>query len=185
MTPKLSAIAVVLALGIGSAPQIVAAQSATTNIGSDKPDSRAINQLQLAAQRLRDAAQKAAQLPAGGDRNYAIRQANSALLEVKQAMISLPPELRSKEGSSTRSMDRKSPSIILTPTDQGPAFDLLQQAAQRLRESVQSMAQEPAGDGRNNAISATNDALFDANQALVALVGSTRGAGLPRRADRN
>ena len=45
----------------------------------------------------------------------------------------------------------------------------LQQAAQKLRDAVQAMAQQPAGPQRNEAMKQANQALFDTQQAMVQL----------------
>ena len=49
------------------------------------------------------------------------------------------------------------------------ALEHLQQAAQRLRDSIQAMAKEPAGERRNQAIKEAQDALLRANSALSAV----------------
>ena len=49
-----------------------------------------------AAQKYRESIQAMAQMRVGPDRDYAIRQAQQALYDTHQAMIQLPPELRSE-----------------------------------------------------------------------------------------
>ena len=51
----------------------------------------------------------------------------------------------------------------------------LQGAAQRLRESIQAMAQEQPGPKREQAMKAAHEALFDTNQAMVRLPVEYRG----------
>jgi sporulation protein YlmC with PRC-barrel domain len=53
-------------------------------------------------------------------------------------------------------------------------MERLFQAAQRLRESVQSMAQQPAGDRRNQAMAQAREALLHTQQAMVSLPPNLR-----------
>ena len=48
-------------------------------------------------------------------------------------------------------------------------MERLQAAAQRLRDSIQVMAQEPSGPRRDEAIKQAQQALFDTNQAMIQL----------------
>ena len=125
-----------------------AGTTAPTNYGES------MVRLQQAAQKLREAVQAMAQQPAGPKRNAAADEAREAIVETQRAMIELPPELRMGAGTEpndTQSMAR------------------LQEAAQRLRDAVQAMAQQPAGPQRNQAIKQANQALFDTQQAMVQL----------------
>jgi len=142
--------------------------SQTSDVGSAPAAAQspgAMNRLTAAADRLREAVQDMATQPAGERRNYAISQANEALLEVKQAMTSLPPELRGSPGAvgATRS---EAPAATAGPSE---SMANLQVATQRLRESIQTMASEPSGDRRNLAIAATHAALRDTEQAMISL----------------
>ena len=60
-----------------------------------------MKQLQSAAQRLRESIQTMAQQPAGDRRTTAIKEAQQALYDTNQAMIQLPPELRSEPKAGT------------------------------------------------------------------------------------
>lgn len=126
----------------------------------------AMNRLTAAADRLREAVQAMATQPAGERRNFAIRQADEALLEVKQAMTSLPPDLRGGSGAAVGATRSEAPAASAGYSD---SMVNLQSAAQRLRESIQTMASEPAGDRRDMAIAATHAALRDTEQAMVSL----------------
>jgi hypothetical protein len=122
-----------------------------------------MSRLQEAAQRLRESIQAMAQQPAGPGRDKAIEQAHQALYDTQSAMIQLPPELRSGPGAGsqpnyTESMER------------------LRQAAQKLRESVQAMAQQPAGERRNQAAREAREALLETQQAMVMLPPDLRTA---------
>ena len=145
---------------------VVAAQGSSTagSATSSDPTKRAsgpVNygepmvRLQQAAQKLRESIQAMAQQPTGERRNQAIRKAHEALLESQTAMIELPPEIRmgatGEQPNYTQSMAR------------------LQEAAQRLRDAVQAMAQQPAGPRRNDAMKQANQALFDTQQAMIQL----------------
>ena len=60
--------------------------------------SESMERLQQAAQKLREAVQAMAQQSAGERRNDAAREAREALLETQQAMVMLPPDLRTAQG---------------------------------------------------------------------------------------
>ena len=113
-----------------------------------------MQQLQKATQDLREAIQAMAQKPAGPDRNRAIDEANEAILEAQRAMIALPPQLRQAGGAKQ---------------NEAREMEKLKSAAQRLRESVQAMAQQPAGERRNQAADQARQALFDTQQAMIAV----------------
>jgi hypothetical protein len=122
-----------------------------------------MSRLQEAAQRLRESIQAMAQQPAGPGREKAIEQAHQALYDTQSAMIQLPPALRSGAGSSAQPNYTKS-------------MEKLQQAAQKLRESVQAMAQQPAGERRNQAAQQAREALLETQQAMVMLPPELRTA---------
>lgn len=63
--------------------------------------------------------------------------------------------------------------------DQAKQRDCRHQAAQRLREAVQAMAQQPAGAERNAAILQANQALFDTQQAMLQLPPDLRTGKTP------
>ena len=61
------------------------------------PDySRSMDLLLVAAQSLREAMQAIAQQPVSEGRNQAMQRAQDAILETQQAMLRLPPELRTR-----------------------------------------------------------------------------------------
>lgn len=109
-----------------------------------------------AAQRLREAIQAMAAQSAGTERNQAMRSAQEALWDAQAAMMALPPELRAGAGSTAEN-----------PTK---AMERLQQAADQLRKSVQAMAQQPAGERRNQAASEAREALLETQQAMTGLL---------------
>jgi hypothetical protein len=128
-----------------------------------------MQRLQEAADRLRQSIQALAQKPPGPDRERAIAEAHDALLGTQQAMMALPPELRSSGTVSTAGYDE--------------SVRKLMQSADSLRTAVQAMAQQPAGKGRNQAIREANRALLDAQAAMVAAYqpgGSSRSMGASR-----
>ncbi len=83
-----------------------------------------------------------------------MRAAHKALLDTQQAMIDLPPQMRTRSGPEDKQ-------------EYGKAMDALTQAAQRVRDSVHAMATQPAGEKRNEAIRQANRALSETNQAMA------------------
>lgn len=150
-----------MAAALTGAAGVSLAQTGQSAAGATAPVNygESMVKLQQAAQKLREAVQAMAQQPAGPQRNAAMDEAREALLETQRSMIDLPPELRMGAGiepNYTQSMAR------------------LQEAAQRLRQAVQAMAQQPAGPGRTQAIQDANRALFDTQQAMVQLPAELR-----------
>jgi hypothetical protein len=123
---------------------------APTNSG--RVDAKPVQQLETAAQRLRDAVHELAQTPAGPKRNEAIRQANRTLLEVQNAIAALPPQVILAAGNES---------------DYKQAMTNLEAAAQRLRDSAHTLAREPLGDKRAAAFKDINKALIDTQQAMI------------------
>jgi hypothetical protein len=126
----------------------------------------AIERVHKATQSLSDSVRALSQRPAGPQRTIAIAQAHQALNLTNQAMAQLPADMRSdaapgKAAGATGSTGSQ--------PDSPQSVEALQKAAQRLRESVQAMAQEPPGDRRNEAIKAAHQALYDTNQAMIQL----------------
>jgi hypothetical protein len=66
------------------------------------------------------------------------------------------------------------PAIPDSDVQYSPAMQRLFQAAQRLRESVQDMAQQPAGPQRNEAMQTAEHALLATQEAMVQLPESLR-----------
>ena len=65
------------------------------------------------------------------------------------------------------------------PTNYGKSMVRLQQAAQKLREAVQAMAQQPAGPRRAQAMDEAREALLETQRAMVELPPELRqGEGL-------
>lgn len=80
-----------------SAASTGAPRASATSVASTSPEyTKSMEQLQAAAQRLREATQEMAKQPGGERRNQAIREANQALLDTQEAMMRLPPELRAE-----------------------------------------------------------------------------------------
>ncbi|MEJ8838821.1 hypothetical protein [Ramlibacter sp. AN1133] len=111
--------------------------------------SAAMQRLEATGQELREAIQSLAGKVPGPERDIAIAKAQEALLKTQQAMVDLPPEYRSTAATRMH----------------GSGYDqsvrALMAAADSLRQSVHAMAREPAGERRNQAIR-------DANRALLA-----------------
>lgn len=113
---------------------------------------QAMQQLQRSADRLRESIQTLAQQPQGPARDTAMDKAREALRETQQAMLALPPELRSH--GTVSAVDNAS-------------VDKLMQAADSLRFAIQEMATKPAGEARNRAIETANRALLDTQMAMA------------------
>ena len=137
--------------------QSTALQARNSAVGvkaASATDAKAIEDLQAAAQRLRDAAHALAQAPAGPQRNQAIKDTNRTLMEVNEAMANLPPDLltaQSDESKYRQSLDR------------------LEQAAQRLRDATHALAVAPVSQRRNETIKDVNRALADTQQVMMDL----------------
>lgn len=74
----------------------------------------------------------------------------------------------------TRAETPGRPAIPASDVDYTKSMERLFQAAQRLRESVQSMAQQPAGERRNQAMAQAREALLHTQQAMVSLPADLR-----------
>lgn len=72
-------------------------------------------------------------------------------------------------GAFTRPETTGRPAVPSTGIDYTKPMERLFQAAQRLREAVQGMAQQPAGERRNQAMAQAREALLHAQQAMVQL----------------
>lgn len=128
--------------------------------------SKSMEELQRAAQRLRESIQALAQQQPGPKRDDAIRAAHQALYDTQQAMLRLPPELRN------------APSSAAAQGDYSQSLKKLQSAADRLYNALHSMAKQSKVEGRNSAIRQAREALFEAEQAMLQsplAVGATEG----------
>ncbi|MGZ5095907.1 MAG: hypothetical protein ACXWCY_07410 [Burkholderiales bacterium] len=124
----------------------------STTATSGRVDAKPVEDLEAAAQRLRDAVHSMAKAPAGTQRNEAIKQANRTLLEVQNAIAALPPGViaaAGNEGNYKQAMDR------------------LEMAAQRLRDAAHALAREPVGAKRADAMKDINKALIDTQQVML------------------
>jgi sporulation protein YlmC with PRC-barrel domain len=73
-------------------------------------------------------------------------------------------------GASTSGNNSGKVGVIDAPPPQyTAAMKRLQDSAQRLRESIQAMAQHPPGDNRDKAIKDAQQALYDTNEAMIQL----------------
>lgn len=152
-----------LAAALSGAPALAVAANTTTSAAtgsvSDAPVPNyadSVARLKEATQRLREAIQNISQQAPGDRRNAAIRDAQRALFDAQQAMLALPPEVFAGEvpeaqPNYTRAMER------------------LQQSAQKLRESVQAMADQPSGPRRNAAARQAREAIVETQQAMIDL----------------
>jgi|KBSMisStandDraft_5_1062788.scaffolds.fasta_scaffold163153_2 ABC-type transporter Mla subunit MlaD len=125
---------------------------ATTSAPHKATDAKPVEDLQAAAQRLRDAIHAMAQAPAGPQRNQAIRDGNRALMEVNEAMANLPPDMLTAQADESKYKQ---------------SIDRLQQAAQKLRDATHALAADPYSTRRNETIKDINRALADTQQVMV------------------
>jgi hypothetical protein len=136
-----------------AAPYAADMATHANSVASAKPsDAKPLENLELAAQRLRDAIHAMADAPAGPRRNQAINDADRALIEVNNAMGSLPPGMllsEEKEGDYKKAIDR------------------LQQSSDRLRDAAHALAKDPASAKRNETIREINKALAETQQVMV------------------
>jgi hypothetical protein len=86
-------------------------------------------------------------------------------------------------GSVTRSETQGRPAVPAAGQDHSQSMERLSQAAQRLREAVQSMAQQPAGERRNEAMAQAREALQHTQQAMVTLPADLRTRDTYRQAE--
>ena len=141
-----------------------AAASNNARVVSTSPDySKSMQNLQRAAQRLRESIQALAQQQPGPQRDHALRRAHQALYDAQQAMIQLPPELRNAPPVRSGGV---APAYA-------ESFEKLQQAANRLYDAMHAMAKQPAGERRNDAMQQARESLFETEQALLALPNVT------------
>ena len=145
-------IAVPSSLAAGQTADSQSKQSAVATTMAKTADAKPVQNLEAAAQRLRDAIHALAKAPAGPQRNQAIHDGNRALMEVNEAMAALPPEMltaQASESSYRQSMDR------------------LEQAAQRLRDATHALAADSNSTRRNEAIKDINRALHETQQVMA------------------
>lgn len=115
-------------------------------------DDKAVQNLLAAAQSLREAIQRMAQMPPGERRAEAIREGNEALIQVQTAIASLPSHLlvaNAKEADYKKAMDK------------------MKQASDRLYNAADALANQPAGKKTDNAIKQVNKALLETNEAML------------------
>ena len=80
--------------------------------------------------------------------------------------------------SSSQDKSSAGSTVSATSPNYSASMTRLQEAAQRLRESIQAMAQQPAGEGRSKAIEQAHQALYDTQSAMIQLPPELRsGAG--------
>ena len=157
MNKKLVIVAPLL-LALSSAPFALAQTKSADQKGpmaattsSTRPDAKPIEDLLLAAQRLRDAIHAMLNEPAGTKRTEMIRAGDRALAEVENAMVNLPPELLTAQ--ATESTYKQS-------------ADRLQKATQNLHEAAQALAKDPDSKRRNETIKKIKVALQETHQLM-------------------
>jgi hypothetical protein len=140
-------------MSMNIAPTVVALNSPVAS-KAHRIDAKPLEDLEAAAQRLRDAVHDLAQAPAGPQRNDAIHTANKTLIEVQSAMAELPPEVLALAGNESNDK---------------AAMDRLEMAAQRLRDATHALAREPLAAERADSMKTINKALIDTQQVMLDL----------------
>lgn len=74
------------------------------------------------------------------------------------------------------------PQLMISSVDHTRAMDGLLQAAQKMRESIQALAQQPAGPKRSAAMEAARHSLLDTQQAMLELPADLRVESKERKA---
>lgn len=68
----------------------------------------------------------------------------------------------------------KQPQVVSASVDHTKSMDRLQGAAQKLRESIQALAQQSPGPGRDAALASARDALLETQRAMIDLPADLR-----------
>ncbi|WP_160935775.1 PRC-barrel domain-containing protein [Teichococcus coralli] len=138
-------------------------------------DTQSMEELRLAAQRLREAMQAMAQQPAGDRRDQAMAQARDALLETQAAMIRLPADLRKTD--AWREAQQRAGQAQASLNARQPDQQQAQQAVDQLTVSLQGFDAGPVTDARyasalldknlvgsnNNDVAKVEDLVMDGN----------------------
>lgn len=114
--------------------------------------------------------------------------AGAAPLALAQSQPAAPAQAQpgqATQGAYTRADTQGRPAVPASDVEYSQAMERLFQAAQRLRESVQAMAQQPAGERRNQAIAQAREALLSTHQAMVQLPPDLRTSQHYREAERH
>ena len=132
---------------------------------STRASTSQFNELQRAAQRLRESIQAMAQMAPGAQRDQAIRSAHEALFDTNQAMLRLPVEYRGSAFSWSASQNAQARAPSGQSAEQ--AMAQLQKASDRLYSAVHSMARESVTGRRASAIKEANEALVETHTAMA------------------
>lgn len=163
--------AVPLACALGTIPPAVA-QSKSPTSSEAKPaaaatttspaaDAKPIEDLRMAAQRMRDAIHDMLNAPAGQKRGELITAADRALAEVESAMANLPPELLTAQ---------------VTESAYKKTTDRLQHATMNLEEAAQALSKDPNSQRRNETIAKIKTALQETHRLMHEIPrGPTQG----------
>lgn len=150
-------LAVATGLALAGTTGVVAGAEPMKQAGQPAPSVKGMDKLEAASQRLREAIQNMADLKPGKQTNTAIQQAQQALFDAQSATVAIAPEVV-EQGGRMSSRDE--------------AMAKLKVAAQRLRESIQALAKAPAGKDRDFAVKQVQQAILEAQTAMVWLPNS-------------
>jgi hypothetical protein len=124
---------------------------AAAPVASARPDAKPIEDLELAAQRLRDAVHTMLNEPVGAKRAAMINEGDRALSEVENAMANLPPNLLIAEA---------------TENTYKQSADQLQLATEDLHEATQALAKDPDSARRNETMKKIRVALKETQRLM-------------------
>jgi hypothetical protein len=154
-----------LAFAVVATPTIAPAQSTSQSSSSTRSatsDARTLNELTVAAQRLRDATHELVRDRASPERNQAIQKIDRTLVEVQSAILSLPTKVLLADAN-------------VTPTQE--ATDDLARAADRLHDAISSLNKTENSDQNQKAVSEIKEALASVQRDRTNLQAVNNVAG--------
>jgi hypothetical protein len=132
-------------------------------------DARPIEDLQLAAQRLRDAIHEMLNEPPGPRRAELITSADKALTNVQAAMANLPSGLLIADATNSTSQRTE---------------DRLERASANLNDAVRALATEPSSARRNETMDRIRTALGETHELMQRIPRGASHAAGPETAGR-
>jgi len=128
------------------------------NSSAQVQDPRPIKNLMIAAQRLRDATHDLVREPATAQRNEMIKKIDRTLIEVQDAMLTLPPELMLAAANESQSQK---------------ASDDLARAADHLNTAASSLRTDATPDRQREALTEIKNALSAVQRERMNIGGSS------------
>lgn len=100
----------------------------------------------------------------------------AALIAMPGAAIAQSGQSQSGQDAYRRAETQGRPAVPNSDVEYSRAMERLFQAAQRLREAVQAMAQQPPGEQRNRAMATAREALLETQQAMAQTAATNQSA---------